>query len=124
MQSLLWSEWPRLFASNFGVAAHTLSNGGSQRMRSVMPWTGVSDLKQEMDRLFNRFLEPRWADVPAPGEWGPRLDLSETKESLVVSVDVPGIDPKDMHVSLQGDLLTIQGEKCQAKEERYHQVER
>ncbi len=96
-------------------------------MRSLMPWTGMTGLKQEMDRLFDRFFEAPWSDVPALGEWAPTLDLSETKDALVVKVEVPGMDPKDIQVSLQENLLTIKGEKKQEKEEkdeRYHRVER
>jgi len=55
------------------------------------------------------------------------MDISETKDSLVAKVEVPGMDPKDIHISLQEDLLTIKGEKKQEKEEKdehYHRVER
>ena len=96
-------------------------------MRSLMPWTGTGSLKREMDRLFDRFFEPEWAERPALGDWAPSLDLSETKENLVVTMEVPGMDPKDIQVALQENLLTIKGEKRQEKEdkdERYHRVER
>jgi HSP20 family protein len=97
-------------------------------MRSLMPWVGMPSLKREMDRLLDRFFEPEWAELPAaPWEWAPSLDLSETKEAFVVKAEVPGMDPGDIQVSLQENLLTIKGEKKQEredKEERYHRVER
>jgi HSP20 family protein len=96
-------------------------------MRSLMPWTGIASVKEEMDRLFDRFMEPRWAEFPALGDWVPSLDLSETKDALMAKLEVPGMDPKDIQVSLQESLLTIKGEKRQEKEEkeeRYHRVER
>jgi HSP20 family protein len=97
-------------------------------MRSLMPWTGMMGLKSEMDRLFDRFFEPRWGeDLPALGEWMPSLDMTETKEAFVVKAEVPGMEPGDIQVSLQENLLTIKGEKKQEKEEkdeRYHRVER
>jgi len=96
-------------------------------MRSLMPWTGMIGLKGEMDRLFDRFFEARWEDVPALGEWVPTVDLSETKEAFVVKAEVPGMEPGDIQVSLQENLLTIKGEKKHEKEEkdeRYHRVER
>jgi HSP20 family protein len=96
-------------------------------MRSLMPWTGMGGLKQEMDRVFDRFFEPQWGELAALGDWAPSLDLSETKDALVVKVEVAGMDPKDIHVGLQENLLTIKGEKRQAKEEkeeRYHRIER
>jgi HSP20 family protein len=93
-----------------------------------MPWPGTASLKQEMDRLFNRFIEPEWGEFPAAlGEWAPSLDLSETKDALVAKVEIPGMDPKEIEVSLQENLLTIKGEKKQEKEEkdeRHHRVER
>jgi HSP20 family protein len=60
-------------------------------------------------------------------EWAPSLDMAETKDNFVVQAEVPGIDAKDIDISLTGDVLTIKGEKRQEKEEReedYHLVER
>jgi HSP20 family protein len=96
-------------------------------MRALMPWTGIGSLKQEMDRLFDRFLDVKWDEWPALGEWAPSMDISETKDSLVAKVEVPGMEQKDIQISLQENLLTIKGEKKQEKEEkdeRYHRVER
>jgi HSP20 family protein len=55
------------------------------------------------------------------------MDISETKDSLVVRAEVPGMDQKDIRISLQENLLTITGEKRREKEEteeRYYRVER
>jgi HSP20 family protein len=96
-------------------------------MRGLMPWTGMSGLKHEMDRVFDRFLESKWEEIPALGQWMPSMDVSETKDSLVAKVEAPGMDPKDIQISLQEDLLTVKGEKRQDKEEKdehYHRVER
>jgi HSP20 family protein len=96
-------------------------------MRGLTPWTGMGSLKHEMDRVFDRFLEGKWDEIPALGEWAPNMDISETKDSLVAKVEVPGLDPKDIQISLQENLLTIKGEKRQEKEEKdehYHRVER
>lgn len=96
-------------------------------MRALTPWTPMSSLKQEMDRLFDRFFEPQTGDVFALGEWAPSLDLTETKDALMATLEVPGLDPKDIQISLQEQLLTIKGEKKHEKEEkdeRRHRVER
>jgi HSP20 family protein len=81
-----------------------------------------------MDRLFDRFLGPEGGELSATlGEWVPSLDVSETKEAVVVKAEVPGTDPKDIHVTLQENFLTINGEKKQEKEEkdeRHHRIER
>lgn len=95
--------------------------------QGLMPWVGFGSMKQEMDRLFDRFVTTKWDDFPTLGEWCPSMDISETKDSLVVKVEVPGMDQKDIRIALQENLLTITGEKVQEKdekEERYHRVER
>ena len=96
-------------------------------MRGLMPWTGMAGMKSEMDRLFDRFAELRRNELPALGDWAPSMDVSETKESLVCKVEVPGMEQKDIQISLQENLLTIKGEKRQEKEEKdehYHRIER
>jgi HSP20 family protein len=95
-------------------------------MRALAPWTGTG-LKHEMDRLFERFFESPWAELPALGDWTPALDVTEGKDTITVRAELPGVDPKDLGVSLEGDLLTIKGEKEHKKEdkdERQHRVER
>ena len=95
--------------------------------RGLMPWTGMAGLKSELDRWFDRLAELKSDEFPALGEWAPSMDISETKDSLVVKIEAPGMDQKDIEISLQESLLTIKGEKKQEKEEkdeRYHRVER
>lgn len=81
-----------------------------------------------MDRLWNAFFEERpGRKIEELGEWGPSLDLSETKNDFIVKAEIPGIDPKDIDISLSNDVLTIKGEKKQEKEEKeenYHLIER
>ena len=96
-------------------------------MRSLMPWSGITGLKQDIDRVFDRFFESRWEELPALGDWMPKVDVSETKDSVVVKAEIPGIEAKDIQVSPQENVLTITGEKKQEKEEkdeRHHRVER
>ena len=96
-------------------------------MQSLMPWTGMTSLKKEMDRLFDRFLELKWDEFAPLGEWAPSMDVSETKDAVVVKAEVPGMESKDIAIALQEQLLTIKGEKKQEKEEkdeRHHRIER
>jgi HSP20 family protein len=61
------------------------------------------------------------------GDWAPRLDVWETKEAMVVTAAMPGVDPKEIEIALTGDLLTLKGEKEKEtveKEEHFHRVER
>jgi HSP20 family protein len=53
--------------------------------------------------------------------------VAETKNDVVVKAEVPGMDPKDIDISLSNGVLTIKGEKKQEreeKEENYHLLER
>lgn len=92
-----------------------------------MPWTGMSNLRRDLERFPERFGDFKMEEVSALGDWVPTLDVSETKGALVVKAEVPGLDPKDIQISLQEQLLTIKGEKKQEKEEKdeqYHRVDR
>lgn len=99
--------------------------------KELTVWRSFKELermRREMDRLWESFFEerPRWR-VEEAGEWLPSLDLSETKNDFVVKAELPGIDPKDIDISLANDILTIKGEKKQEKEEKeenYHIIER
>ena len=96
-------------------------------MQALAPWTGLTTLRKEMDRIFDRVFEPRWDELPAISEWAPSLDVSETKDAVLVKAEVPGLDPKEIEISLQEQLLTIKGEKKHEKEEKgehYHRMER
>jgi HSP20 family protein len=79
----------------------------------------ASDSRRNERRAHDTFL--------ALGEWAPEMDLAETKDALVVKAEVPGIEPKDIQLSLKDQVLTIKGEKKQEKEEKdehYYRMER
>ena len=74
-------------------------------MRTTMvPFTGARWLRTEMDRLFDRAWDGQ--DFPTFGEWAPRVDLGETAEVLTAKIEVPGIEPKDIHITLEHDILS------------------
>jgi HSP20 family protein len=80
-----------------------------------------------MDRVFDRFFEPHWEEPDAAGEWAPKVDVSETKDAVVVKAEIPGVEQKDINVSLHDQTLTIRGEKrheAEEKDSKYHRVER
>jgi HSP20 family protein len=54
----------------------------------------------------------------AAGDWAPKLNVSETKDAMVMTAELPGVDPKDIEIALTGDLLTLEGEKEKEKEIR------
>jgi HSP20 family protein len=85
---------------------------------------------KKMNRVFKDFskgfaLEPFGKRTGAAFE--PKVNISESEKEVVVSAELPGIDGKDIDVSLSKDELTIQGEKREEKEEEkksYYRMER
>jgi HSP20 family protein len=92
------------------------------------PFREISRLRREMDRLWEDYFGPgRRALRPMEMEFAPAVDVKETADQVVVKAEVPGIDAKDINISVTGDVLTIKGEKKserEEKEENYHLVER
>lgn len=76
----------------------------------------LTDIQTQMNRLFDNFLgQPSGVMERA---WAPAVDMYETKDAVVVSVEIPGLNEKDIHLSITGDLLTIQGERQWTDEAR------
>ncbi len=95
-------------------------------MADIMRWPevpGFGSLQREMDRLFEDFF--RRSGLPA--RWGPAVDVVETSDNVIVRAELPGMDPKDVDISISGDTLTIKGEKREEKEDKgksFYRVER
>lgn len=66
------------------------------------------DLNRVFEDFWTRFENPFEGALPAGG---PRTDISETDEAMLVSVDLPGLDEKDIEVNVTDDMLTIRGER-------------
>lgn len=91
------------------------------------PFRNMSDFQGEVNRLFDTFLGRPQTAVPATRAWLPPVDMHETKDELVLSVEMPGVSEKDVTVSITGDLLSVRGERRaadQSKDHQYLHVER
>ena len=78
----------------------------------------MGDLQRQIDRLFDDFAG-RWpVDRPGNGNghYWPALDMTETNDAVDVTAELPGIDAKDVDIVVEGDTLTIKGEKKTEKE--------
>lgn len=97
-------------------------------MREVVPFGGLTGLRREMERLFDRFFDGEVLELPDFGAWSPKVEVSENKDKVIVKAEVPGIEAKDLEVSSEDPRrLTIKGEKKQEKEEKgehYYRSER
>ena len=91
--------------------------------------TNVPDVwhsfRSEMDRLFDRFssgfgfpslrrmldVEPAWRSASSFSFAAPAIDMSEDEKMYKISAELPGIDAKDIDVSVSGDTPVLKGEK-------------
>jgi HSP20 family protein len=86
------------------------------RLRSESP---VDMLQRQMNRMFDDFwLEPFGAFEPWAGEFVPAVDVTEDEKEIRVSAELPGMEEKDIDVTVSDSMLTIQGEKKQEEEEK------
>jgi HSP20 family protein len=93
-------------------------------------YTPFSMLRQEMNRLFDNFfggfeIEPFVSR--RLGAFSPSVDIKESDKDIRVSVELPGMDDKDIDVLLSKDSVTIKGEKKEEKEDKgkdYYRMER
>ena len=75
-----------------------------------------------MERLFDSFFReplaamdwPRWGS----DKWSPAVDLAENDKELTVRAELPGIDPKDLDVTVTGNQLVLSGEKKESSEHK------
>jgi len=84
--------------------------------------------RSEMDRLFDRFgfpslrrmfdMEPAWRSASSFTFSVPAIDMSEDDKAYKISAELPGLDAKDVDVSVSGGTLVLKGEKRQEKEEK------
>jgi len=86
-------------------------------------------LRREIDSLFDNFfrgfdIEPFESRM---GAFTPQVDVTENDKEIKISAELPGMDERDIDVSLQNDMLTIKGEKKEEKEDKgkdYYRMER
>lgn len=81
---------------------------------SLTNWPSIgrlSDLRNELDRLFDLPFAAATAESPWVSGWTPALDVYEDKDQFVVKIELPGMDKEDIEVSLHDGSLTLSGER-------------
>jgi HSP20 family protein len=101
-------------------------NGGSRVNPSGNP---LGFLHREIDRLFEDFTRGLDATGQTKGSLVPSIDVAETDKEIVIAAEMPGLERKDVEISLENDMLTIRGEKKverenEDKDKSYHLIER
>ncbi len=98
-------------------------------MRTIARWEpfrGVTTLQDQINRLFSDAFD-RTGDESNLSAWAPAVDIYETEHELVVKADLPDVDPKDLDIRVENNILTIRGERKFEKkvnEENYLRMER
>jgi len=79
----------------------------------------IKRFRGEMDRMFENVLGG-WLPTTLSGEgpWGPAVDVRETENEVIVEMEIPGLGPEDLNVSVTDGTLTIKGEKKLEREEK------
>jgi HSP20 family protein len=95
------------------------------RLLSLIPGRSFAPSRDLFDRFFDDW------DLPAlfseKDEWSPAFDIAENDKEFVVSAELPGIDIKDVEISISDGILSVKGEKKHEKEDKgegYHRIER
>ncbi|MFO1425092.1 MAG: Hsp20/alpha crystallin family protein [Candidatus Competibacteraceae bacterium] len=91
------------------------------------PFGLLNQLQREVNRLFetNRFGDEEAGHMLA--DWMPAVDIKEEPNQFVIHADLPGVDIKDIEVTLENGVLTLKGQRASEKKEeteRYRRVER
>ena len=93
------------------------------------PFREMSALQERMNRMLADFRTraPLGEEDMAQGSWIPAVDIYETKDSIVLNVELPGVTKENISLEVKESTLTIKGEKKlekDVKEENYHRMER
>jgi HSP20 family protein len=103
-------------------------------MTTMMRWDPFQDLRSAQDEMAQ--MSPMLAQAlglhaqQASGRtsaWAPALDISERKDAYLVTVELPGLKPEDLDITMEDGLLTIKGERqftAESSEQQFHRVER
>lgn len=101
-------------------------------MTTIVRWDPYREMQAFQDRVgrvFNDFLTrgSRGEEDNISGSWFPAVDVRESADALELQAELPGIDPKDVQISVEDGVLSIRGSRNFEKAtegETYHRVER
>jgi len=94
------------------------------------PFRDLVSLQDRMNRLFDESYRGRNTtedDWSLGGSWAPAVDIYEHQGNIVLTAELPGVDPKDVDIRVENNVLTLRGERKwndDVQRESYHRVER
>ncbi len=86
------------------------------------PWFGVRQLQDDINRLFSTWSTGDSSGVTA--DWVPAVDINEFDDKFQLFIDVPGVDPKNVEITLENSVLTITGERFPTAEKEGESIVR
>src|SRR3569623_1022130 len=83
-------------------------------------WNAASAFPEEIRHAFDRFFQQDESDASnvVTSQWAPRVAIKEEDRRFVIFVDVPGVDPANIEVSMEKGILTIKGERTVQNQEQ------
>jgi len=85
--------------------------------RELIPWRPFSALRdRDFEDFFDDLAEPFWGETEKTGHWLPRVESYRKDGNYVIKADLPGVKAKDIHVTVEGEHLLIQGERKRDRE--------
>jgi len=92
------------------------------------PFRDLRTLQDEMNRLFSTNLVRGFGEEGiGRGAWNPNVDIYENKDHIVLEAELPGMNREDFELSVEGNVITLRGERQFEKKDdtdNYHRVER
>jgi HSP20 family protein len=92
------------------------------------PFRDLVSIQDELNRLFGRTFAGSEPTRPSgAGAWMPSMDVYETEDRIVATLELPGIEPGDVEVSVEDSTLSVSGSRelsSEVKEENVHRLER
>lgn len=91
------------------------------------PWVLVNRLSRDLERLFNAPYENGDESQSSVVDWVPAVDIKEEDKQFVLTADLPGVDPKDIEVTMEKGVLALRGRRqSESREEKsgFRRVER
>ncbi len=97
----------------------------TRRSPFLSPWQELEDMTSRLNRLFT---EPTSGEASLRTVWSPSVNVEETKEELLLTAELPGMNIDDVDIEVENNVLSIRGQKKEEREEgeerRYHLWER
>ena len=86
-------------------------------LSNLQPYRKSGSIREEVNNLLHEFFGGPIHSGPLAGEWLPPADITETPDKVLIKAELPGLEVKDIELSILENVLTIRGEKKHQKDE-------